>query len=435
MKTMIARVRRKAIKGSMTIPGSKSHTIRAIVIATLAGGKSVILNPLPSDDCLSAVSAARLFGASIVTEADRWVVESPAGGIRVPDNVVDVGNSGTTLYFMTSMASLLPGYTVFTGDASIRRRPSTPLLDALTQLGAFATTTRPGSKSAPHIVRGPIKSGVVKVEGNPSQYISSLMLAAPMCDGMMTIECDNPAETPYIDMTADWMRRTGITVDYDDKTYRYFKIAGKQSYTPFTRTIPADWSSVAFPLAAALGDGSEIVVENMDFSDKQGDSAIVDHLANMGAAIEKDTASGVLRLKGGAPLTAIEADMANTPDMLPIMCVVACLAKGTTVLRNVAGARKKETDRVAVTTELLRKMGADISATDNEIRVNGGRQLTGCPVESYGDHRIAMAMTVAGLHASGETTVNEAQCASVTFPGFYDKLNNLGAGIQLIEAE
>lgn len=417
------------IKGKLDVPSSKSHTIRALIIATLAGGRSYIRNPLPSDDCKAAMRIAKQFGSTVTVEEDCWIVDGPEKGLQTPDDIVNVDNSGTTLYFMTSIAALRPDYTVFTGDKSIRRRPVQPLLDALNALGAVSSTTREGSISAPFFIKGPIHGGMVNVPCTTSQYISSLMIAAPMCDGDIRIETEKPMEIPYLNMTIQWLAEAGIAVTYDKKGYKYFEIKGKQKYMPFDKYMPSDWSSVAFPTVAALTPGSELIIPNMNFKDTQGDAAVVDHLIQMGADIRKTEDS--LVIKGGQALHGIYVDLINTPDALPILCVAGCIADGTMILDNVAGARLKETDRVAVMTEALKLMGADICATENAITIHGGKQLHGCVQQSHGDHRIAMALTVAAFFAQGDTEILGAECASVTFPGFYEKMQACGANIRL----
>lgn len=412
------------------VPGSKSHTVRALMIATLAGGESVIRNPLLSEDCRSAMRAAQQFGSTCEIQPDRWIVHGPEGGIQTPDDVIDVGNSGTTLYFMAAVASLLPDAVVFTGDASIRRRPSEPLLDALRQLGVEAFTTRSNSQAAPFVVRGPMRSGRTTVSGLTSQWTSALLIAAPMCEGKTRIELPEPREMPYIEMTIDWMRKCGVSVSYDERGFTWYEVQGGQKYKAFDTTIPSDWSSVGYPLVAALTKGSKLVIENLNFGDKQGDMKIVDHLIAMGADIAKDTGTGTLTIQGGKQLHGMEIDMLTTPDALPIMAVVGCLANGTTVLSNVSGARQKETDRVKVMSEVLNQMGADIVCDDNTMTILGGKPLHGAQLDSFDDHRVAMALSVAGMFASGVTTIARAECAGVTFPGFYEKFQMLGAQIQ-----
>jgi 3-phosphoshikimate 1-carboxyvinyltransferase len=249
----------------------------------------------------------------------------------------------------------------------------------------------------------------------------------------MRITTDEPKETPYLDMTIKWLREAGIEVNYDEKGHRYFEIKGNQQYKPFDKVMPSDWSSVAFPAVAALTQGSELVIHNMDFHDSQGDAVVIDHLIKMGADICKDEAKGDLIIRGGKKLSGITMDLLNTPDALPILCVVGCMAHGRTVLDNVAGARLKETDRVAVMTDALSRMGADITATSNTIVINGARELHGCVLDSRGDHRIAMALTVAAFCAQGSTEITGAECASVTFPGFYEKMKSCGAKIETDE--
>ncbi len=430
---MKATVNKSSVSGEITIPSSKSHTIRALIIATLAGGRSVISNPLLSEDCKAAMRIAQQFGSTVTAEADKWIIDGPENGLKVPDDVVNVDNSGTTLYFMTSIAAILPEWTVFTGDKSIRKRPVTPLLDVLTQLGAQASTTRDNCSSPPFFIKGPIKGATVEVPCTTSQYISSLMIASPMCEGTMRITTQVPMEIPYLEMTIKWLREAGIVVNYDTESHKWFEIEGGQKYNAFDKVMPSDWSSAAFPVVAGLTENSKLTINNMDFSDVQGDAAVIDHLIAMGADITKDIENSKLIMKGGNTLSGITIDMINTPDALPMLAVVGALAQGTTVLDNVAGARIKETDRVEVMTNALKKMGVDITATHNTITINGGKGLVGCELDSHDDHRISMALTVAGMYASGETTILDAQCADVTFPGFFDKLMAVGADIKITD--
>lgn len=420
-----------SIIGEMSVPSSKSHTIRGLVIATLASGKSTIRNPLCSEDILSAARNVEQLGAKITREEKYWLVEGTGGRLKTAEDVVDVGNSGTTLYFLTSVASLLSDYTIFTGDSSIRNRPIQPLLDALKSLGAQGSTANIKKDSPPFFVKGPLVGGSAEVPCQTSQYISSLMIAAPLCEEDTLITTKNPMETPYLQMTIDWLKKNGIEIEYDSTGYENFKIKGRQEYKAFDETIPSDWSSVAFPTAAALTKGSELTIHNMDFYDSQGDAAVIDYFIKMGADITKDLSEGKLYIKGGKKLEGITIDLVNTPDALPICCVAGVMANGTTILDNVAGARVKETDRVQVMTEALAEMGADIKATENTITINGGKPIQGKVLDSHGDHRIAMALTVAGLFAEGSTTILGAECASITFPDFYKKFKS--CGVKLIE--
>lgn len=235
------------LKGSLQVPGSKSHTIRSVLLATLAGGRTCIENPLASGDGLSALTASRAFGAIVKEEENRWVVQGRGGILQVPSNVLDTGNSGTTTCLFTSVASLVDGYTVITGDEQIRRRPILPLVDALNALGATAFLTRGGQGCPPVVVKGVLQGGTVTIEGKNSQYVSSLLLSAPLAKRTTVIQVVNALEKPYVQLTLDWMKRLGIEVA-NPADYTQFVVEGGQQYQSSDFTIPSDWSAVAFPL-------------------------------------------------------------------------------------------------------------------------------------------------------------------------------------------
>lgn len=426
---MKAYINKKNISGELTVPGSKSHTIRAVAIATLAEGKSIIKNPLPSGDCKAAYNAASLFGSKCRVEENKWLVEGVGSNIKVPEDVIDVDNSGTTLYFMTALASLVPGMSIFTGDEQIRNRPISGLIKAIKELGANGFTTRKDVDAVPAVIEGPRKGGTVTIEGRMSQYVSSLLITAPMVDGVTRIEVDNPKEKPYLAMTIDWMEKTGITVDYDKENFTYFEVKGPQKYNNFDLTIPSDWSGVAFPLCAAVLTDSDVIINDVKLDDKQGDKKIVDILVEMGADIKKDEENNRLIVKGGKKLKGITVNLSDMPDSLPMLSVVACYAEGVTRFEGTAIIRVKETDRVAVMNENLTKMGAKIEDDADSMTIYGVKTLKGTNVESYNDHRVAMALSVAGLRAEGETIVNNAECVKVSFPNFYEIMNSVGANI------
>ncbi len=425
---MLARVKPGNLSGTLSVPGSKSHTIRAVLIAAMAEGKSFIHNPLPSRDCLSSMKAARAFGSVTEEMENLWTVEGLAGKLQVPEDVLDVGNSGTTLYFVAAMAALLEDWTVLTGDHQIRKRPIAPLIEALSELGAEGFTTRKGVKSPPAVLRGPIKSGTIHLEGNFSQYVSAVMLVSPLLEGTTRIEIANAIERPYLDMTAGWMEQQGITFDFDNENYKYFEITGPQKYKAVNSAIPSDWESVAFPLVAAAITDSEITIENLDLSGSQGDDQIVDVLKAMNADITLNREGSSLTVRGGSPLRGITIDCSDIPDAVPVLAVAGAFAEGTTTLTNVEMVRIKETDRVALMHQELAKMGVEVEETHGTLTIKGGK-VKGAAVDSHDDHRIAMALQVAGLAAEGETTVSEGECVAVSFPNFYEVMNSVGAEI------
>lgn len=437
--------RQTTLSGSLTVPGSKSHTIRAGIFAALASGTSIIRNPLPSADCLSCLDAISAFGARVERLPGVWKVTAPEGGLAVPSRVVDVGDSGSVLYFMTPVAATLSGWTVMTGDASICTRPVDGLLEALRSLGAEAFTTRPGSKAPPAVVRGPFVPGRVEMEGNLSQQVSGLMMAAPRLSGTTVIDLRNPKEKPFLLMTCRWLESVGIRVVYDEAKLDHFEVTGPQRYERFERVIPSDWEGVAFPLVAAIITGSTVTVEGVDCSGSQGDEAIVGILREMGADIELDSARGALVINGGrtaangakpvrpraARLSGGSFNCAGFPDALPSLAVAACFAEGDTTLTDVGVCRLKETDRITLMREELAKLGASCDEGPDWLTIHGtgGRGLHGGVVESHEDHRIAMALAVAGLAIPGSgVTVRGAECCAVSFPGFYDIMDGIGAG-------
>lgn len=422
------------LKGSLQVPGSKSHTIRSVLLATLAGGRTCIENPLASGDGLSALAASRAFGAIVNEEENRWVVHGRGGVLQVPSNVLDTGNSGTTTCLFTSVASLVDGYTVITGDEQIRRRPILPLVDALNALGATAFLTRGGQGCPPVVVKGVLQGGTVTIEGKNSQYVSSLLLSAPLAKRTTVIQVANALEKPYVQLTLDWMKRLGIEVA-NPADYTQFVVEGGQQYQSGDFTIPSDWSAVAFPLVAAAITRSDLVLTGLDFSDSQGDKRVVDILARFGANVYRQNESelhivGGERLKGGLTI-----DLSDIPDALPALSVLATQAEGRTVFVNLEHVRQKETDRVAEMTAKLNSLGCSLHIERDSLVVDGPTPIQGGIVSSSDDHRIAMALVAAGLASEGEVVITDAQCADVSFPGFFSKFAACGAGLLIEEVQ
>lgn len=433
---------RHALSGTVSVPGSKSHTIRAVILASLSSGnESIIRNPLPSADCLSCMDTVKAFGAETWMEPGVWKVRAPSGGLRLPSRVVDVGNSGSVLYFMTPVAATLSGWTVMTGDASICTRPIQGLLDALKQLGADGFATRPGVDAPPAVVKGPFRAGRAVLEGNLSQYVSGIMIAASRIEGTTVIDLRSPKEKPFLKMTCDWLESVGLRVTYSE-SLDHFEVTGPATPRPFERTIPSDWEGVAFPLVAAVITGSRIEIANVDCTGSQGDEAIVGILQSMGADIELDRERETLVVNGNrgpaspVRLTGGSFNCAGFPDAVPSLAVAACFAEGDTVLTDIGVCRLKETDRISLMKKELSKLGASVDEGPDFLVVHGqgGRNMHGGEVESYDDHRIAMALSVLGLALpEGSVGVAEAECCAVSFPRFFEVMNGIGAGFVCAE--
>lgn len=442
--------KKSVLNGHVTVPGSKSHTIRALLLAALAEGVTEIKNPLPSADCISAARAIPLIGANVtgVGECDTWTVTGAGKNIHLPSDVVNVGNSGSLLYFMTPIAATFNGWSIFTGDESIRTRPISHAVDALRQLGAEAYISRPDKDAPPVIINGAITTeNEVTTGGELSQYISGLMMAATRMDGTLKINLTNPKETPYLNMTKLWLESYGVPVKISDD-YKRVEVTGPVSLKGGERIIPSDWEAVAFPLVAAIISDSEIVIDNVDSSGSQGDDAIVSILQSIGADIVWDKTANTLTVRGGKRLSTenceggvLRVAMSSFPDAICALAVAACFTEGTVILEDAAVCRHKETDRIAVLAEGLKMLGAETEEKEDALIIHGhaktlsdGRKnpahkLHGGTVESYEDHRIAMcyACMACGLYEGQEIVVRQAECCAVSFPHFVEKMKSIGA--------
>ena len=420
---MILSVKPSTAKGTSGVPGSKSHSIRAVAFASLASGKSVILNPLDSADGLSATSVYGSFGAEINKEEEVWSVAGFGARPKAPHGVLDVGNSGTTCRMALGTAALMQdGEARFDGDAQTRKRPMGPLLDALSNLGASARSGNNGY--LPVTVGGPWRGGRTKVDGTTSQFTSSLLLNAPFGEETTTIEPIDLNERPYVEMTLWWLDRLGL--EYERDEYRTFTVPGGQTLPGFEATVPADWSSAAFLVAAGALPGGDVTLEGLDLDDSQGDKEVLRFVEEMGADVLVSEAG--IRIRGKA-LRGGEFDLNATPDLLPVMAVLGAYADGETRLLNTPQARIKETDRISAMREVIETLGGEASELTDGIIIRGGG-LKGGAVHGFGDHRIVMSAAVAGLAAPEGVSVDTAEAMAVTFPDFCERMTALGSDME-----
>ena len=426
--TMTYQVDTSQLKGNITVPPSKSHTMRAILLASLATGRSTVRGYLPSPDTDAMITACVHLGAHIEKMQNTLIIEGNAGALTVPKQVIDVGNSGQVLRFVAALAALMPHYTVITGDASICNiRPMDPLLQALSQAGALAVSTK-GDGHAPIVIRGPITASHMVLDGQDSQPVSALLMMAAFLEGETTIEVRDPGEHPWINLTLYWLDRLGIS--YENNQFETYKVRGPTHYTGFDYTVPGDWSSAAFPIAAALITHSELTLENLDFEDPQGDKAILFALQKMGAKFEIDPSRNQLKVLPHAGLVGSDINVNEMVDALPILATIACFAKSDTHISGAAIARHKECDRIAAITQELKKMGADIEERPDGLVIKP-RQLQGADVHSWHDHRIAMSLAIAGL-SCGSTKIADTHCVAKSYPDFVTSFQSLGAKLCLI---
>ncbi len=416
------------LEGTVKAPPSKSYTHRAVIGASLADGESKIINPLWGADCLSSVHGCRMLGAKIVLnkEKDEWIVKG--GELKTPDNVIDIGNSGTTLRILTSIASQIPkGYAILTGDDSIRKRPMQPLLDALKQLNIEAFSSKLDG-TAPIIVKsGKIKGNEVKIRGDiSSQFITSLMMLLPFNEEDTKIILTSPLKSkPYIDITLDILNKFGIKVD---KTDNGFLVYGNQKYKAIDYIVEGDYSSASYLIAAGVLINSNITIENLFANSKQGDRAIINIVREMGAdvKVKKDK----VMIEGEYNLEGIDVDVKDIPDLVPTIAVLGCFAEGKTEIYNGEHVRLKECDRLRACAIELKKMGADIKEKPDGLIIRGVKKLKGAKLNTYNDHRLVMAFTVAGLKAEGETIIEGEEAVKISFPNFVDVMKSLGANIE-----
>jgi 3-phosphoshikimate 1-carboxyvinyltransferase len=422
------KVTKSRLDGTVTVPPSKSHTIRAYAVAAMAHGTSTICNPLLSGDGGSALNAVKDMGADVEISGKCVKITSSIYTGKKGKEWLDLGNSGTGTNLLASVAALSDTGRWFTGDDSLKTRPVKPLLAALNQLGANYAFQSP-NRDVPFFISGPIKGGNALVNGISSQFVSSLLLACPAAQNSSTINVENLQEKPYVRMTLWWMDKMGIKYEAAEDLSR-FRIPGNQKYQPFNIDIPGDFSSATFPAVGAAVAGGSVQINGIDFTDPQGDKEIFAILESMGVTVVRNrfgagvTASGHIR--GGV------IDLNSMPDALPAMAVFACAAEGTTSIVNVRHARIKETDRIKIMTSELSKMGAQIEENDEGLTINPSN-LKGHRVNGHDDHRIVMALTLAGMIAEGETIIETAESAAVTYPSFADDFRRLGANIEIVQ--
>ncbi|EMA47221.1 3-phosphoshikimate 1-carboxyvinyltransferase [Halococcus saccharolyticus] len=430
---MDAEIRESAVGGRVDAPPSKSYTHRAILAAGYTDGETVIERPLVSADTRATMRAVEAYGGTVTETDDELSIQGFGGRPETPADVIDCANSGTTIRLTTAAAALGDGLTVLTGDGSLRSRPHGPLLDAIHDLGGRAESTRANGQ-APLVVGGPIEGGTVSMPGDvSSQFVTALLMAGAHMEGGIEIGLETELKSaPYVEITREVLADFGIDTRSTDAG---FAVADGQSYAAADGRyrVPGDFSSISYLLAAgalAADDGLEV---HGAYPSAQGDAAIVEILDRMGAEIAWDRETGVITVRRSA-LSGVEVDVGDTPDLLPTLAVLGAAADDEMRLVNAEHVRYKETDRVSAMADELAAMGARVEETPGSLTVHGGdTDLRGARVDGRGDHRIVMALAVAGLIADGGTTITGSEHVDVSFPDFFGELAGLGADVQTTE--
>ncbi|MEM2352161.1 MAG: 3-phosphoshikimate 1-carboxyvinyltransferase [Thermoproteota archaeon] len=413
-----------ALSGSVSAPPSKAHTHRALIASSLSNGESRTYNALFCDDSVATINACRLLGAKI-TISDNEVRVCGIPKPKTPEDVIDCSESGSTMRFITPVCALADGISVLTGGESLRRRPMGPLLDALGQLGVKCYSSRSDGRPPIIVFGGGIRGGRAGIRGDvSSQFISGLLFAVPMAQNDTYIYLSTPLESkPYVDITMDILLKHGVRVSFSGDI---FYVPRGQEYKPYNHFIEGDYSSAAFPLAAAAITKSNIRVENLLKDSLQGDRIIVDILRSMGVIVS--VGPDYVEVKGiDGHLRPINVDLRDSPDLVPVCAALACFAEGKSVISGARRLRFKESDRIETLLSELTKMGASIRVQEDSLAIYGSGRLHSAEIDPHMDHRIAMACTVAALGADGETIIRDIECINKSYPGFIMDMRLLGA--------
>jgi 3-phosphoshikimate 1-carboxyvinyltransferase len=395
-----------------------------MVLGALTHGPFLLRRPLLSEDTKATLEALHVMGTSV--QAAQASVRIQCDELGQAASIIDARNSGTTIRLMTGVASLLPTATTLTGDESLVRRPMAPLVDALAQLGARVSYL--GRKGMPPVkVQGPINGPRTEVQGGvSSQFVSSLLIACTQKpDDTEIVVGGEVVSRPYIDITLQMLREFGGEARESGSA---FTIAGAQRLDRPEYTVPGDYSSAAFVLAAGAITSGDVTVKNLDPCSPQGDRAIVSILKQFGADVRVSGDS--VRASGGR-LEGVDVDVRDTPDLFPVIAVVGAVADGRTVITGGANLRQKESDRIATTTAFLRAMGARVKATDDGCEISGGEKLHGADVNTHADHRILMAAALAGLVSTSGTRIEDDSSFKVSYPGFLRDMHQLGCRLEV----
>ncbi|TCT15348.1 3-phosphoshikimate 1-carboxyvinyltransferase [Natranaerovirga pectinivora] len=415
------------ISGELSVPGDKSISHRAIMFSSLSDGKSIIRNFLQGDDCLSTIRCFKQLGINIIINNDVVEVEGNGlHGLKPSVDILDVGNSGTTLRLMTGILSAQAFDSMVTGDSSIQKRPMKRVMDPLSKMGAKIESINNNGCAPLKITGQPLKGITYESPVSSAQVKSSILLAGLYADGKTTVIEPAPSRN-HTEIMLEYYGGTITTKDLETTVEPVNQLKAQEII------VPGDISSAAFLITAALiVPNSRILIKNVGINPTR--NGILEVYRRMNANIQ------ILneRLENGEPVADILAETStlkgivlegdiipNIIDEIPIISVAAAYADGQTIVKNAEELKVKESNRIDAMVENLSKMNVDIVATDDGMIINGNNKLKGATVESYHDHRIAMSLAIATLSASGSTTINDSDCIAISYPGFFNDLEKL----------
>jgi len=409
----------------VTIPGSKSFSNRALIIASLAKGTSTLHGVSNANDTVILIRLLTKLGIEITSKGDITTVKGNSGKFNSFNGELDVEDAGTVMRFLSALCCLIPGEIILKGSERMHQRPIGGLAEALKQLGGNVTYA--GKESFPpiKIQAGNLNGKTIHVDASQSsQFVSALLMVAPILQNDIEIICDGTITSlPYIDMTLAVMKHFGVEIKHEG--YKHYFVKGGQSYKASEYNIEADASSSTYLLALAALTGSSVEILNLSFNSLQGDAGFANILANMGCKVEK---GNTIKVMGTNELKAVNVDMAGMPDAAQTLAVLAAFAKGESTITGLNTLEHKETDRMnALQTELYR-MNIESWIDNSTIRIKGGEPKNAF-INTYGDHRMAMAFAVAGTKTPG-ISIESSEVVKKSFPTFWNTLTSIGVKVE-----
>ena len=419
---MKSNIKKSKLHGSITCPPNKSYTHRAIFLAALSDGKSIVKNILRSNDTSATINACKAFGVEVHEEDDIITIKN-TNGSTVDGSLIDAQNSGTTMRIAIAIAALSGGSTMLTGDESLKKRPMKPILNALETMGVASESDE---GTPPITIKGKIIGDEVTIDGNiSSQFISALLIIAPRLKNGLNLNVNGElVSKPYTDLTIAIMEKFGVNVT-SQIPYKQYNIE-HQIYKPTTFTIPSDFSNLALLLSAnvLLGDGLEILINLGELP--QGDEAIIDVLEDLGVTVTLD--GDKITTKSPDILSGGRFDLSDTPDLLPAIAILALKSSNPIEIFNVKHARYKETDRISVICNELKKIGIGVQEKDDGMILTPSDNYNSAELNSNNDHRLFMAFSIAAMYV-GDCIVTDPDSVQVSYPNFIHDLKSCGAQI------
>ncbi len=415
---MYVKIEKSELEGVAIPPPSKSYTHRAFFAGALSN-RSKILNPLYSGDTISTLKACEFIGAEI-EKKDEFTIFRGISHINC-EGYINVENSGTTLRILLGLTAQSDKKSIIDGDDSLRKRPNKTLALALKKLGAKIRSNS-DMYTTPIEVEGKIKGGYLEIEAESSQYITSLLFTLPLCDKNSTLKVLKTKSKPYIDITLHVLDKSGVKIEEDENV---FYIYGGQKYNLRKFEIPSDFSSASYLIAAGILAG-KVTLKCM-YNSKQGDKEIVRVVKDMGGNVKWNKEKGIITAEK-SELEGIEIDASEIPDLVPTIAVLGAVAKGKTIVKNAEHLRYKEIDRISGCCKNLRSLGIYAEERKDGLIVKGGKILGGT-VDSFGDHRMALAFSLLGLVSEKGVLVKNVEVVSISYPNYITQLKKLGAKV------